>query len=227
MRRAVAAGGLVVAAAVAAGWLKSSRSVREPEPSSETRFHLERMEAADRQRWEPSSPIVAALRLAGTEQLADLGAGSGYLAVQFARALPRGSVVATEINPELVAFLRHRVAEEGLHNVEVARVAADDPGIPPGTDVAVVVNVLHLVHGRMDWLRKVHAQLEPGGRLLVVQFDETKPLEGVPQGIMAPKERLVSRVREVGFVLREDLSDSMPHQMLLVFERPAAVPASR
>jgi cyclopropane fatty-acyl-phospholipid synthase-like methyltransferase len=185
------------------------------------------MEGADRERWERPEVIVGALRLAGTEKLVDVGAGSGYLTVRFARALPQGTVLATEINPELVAYLRRRVDEEGLRNVEVARVAADDPGIPGDADVAVAVNVLHLVHGRVDWLRKAHAQLRPGGRLLVAQFDETKPLEGVPQGIMAPKERLVSRVREAGFVLREDLSHLVPHEMLLVFERPPPGPAGR
>jgi SAM-dependent methyltransferase len=218
-RRVLVVATPILALVLAALWLQSSRTTA-PQLSRATTFQIERMESADRERWEPADAVLKAMRLAGTETLVDVGAGSGYLTVRFARALPKGRVVANEVNPELVEYLRYRVGKEGLPNVAVAQIAPDDPTIPPNADVVYLGNVLHLVQGRVAWLRKAHAQLAPGARLVVVQFDEARPLQGVPPEFMAPKERLTARVREAGFVLREDLSDGLPHAMLLVFERP-------
>ena len=60
---------------------------------------VDRLERADREAWQRPDEVVAALGLTGGETVFDVGAGSGYFTFRFARALPRGRVVAVDDRP--------------------------------------------------------------------------------------------------------------------------------
>ena len=64
-------------------------------PFAETEQYIAFLERPDRARWQKPDEVVAALHLGGTETVADVGAGSGYFTFRFAKALPKGKVVAT------------------------------------------------------------------------------------------------------------------------------------
>ncbi len=183
---------LAIAAVVAAAVLlflltrRKQDGAGAPPVSERAAAMIAHMEMPERARDQKPAEVVKALRLDGSEKLVDVGAGSGYNTLYFARALPRGKVVATEVDPELVQYLRQRMAREGLSNVEVVLSSPEDPGIPADVDVAFVANVIHLVQGRVGWLRRLHDELKPGARLAVIQFDRAKPYRGVPEEIMAP-----------------------------------------
>ena len=58
-------------------------------PFAETEKYIEFLERPDRAEWQKPDAVVRALRLQGTETVADVGAGSGYFTFRFAKALPR------------------------------------------------------------------------------------------------------------------------------------------
>jgi ubiquinone/menaquinone biosynthesis C-methylase UbiE len=165
--------------------------------------------------------VIAALGLRGTERVADLGAGSGYFTFRLARALPRGRVQATDVDPEMVRHLHHRVMAEGVSNVQVALARPDDPGIPPGTDLAFVCDVLHHVAARDAWLRRAFDELPPGARLVVIEFKEGPLPQGPPEAMKIPRARLVAQVEAAGFRLAAEDAALLPYQRLLTFTRPA------
>ncbi|HEY4416446.1 MAG TPA: class I SAM-dependent methyltransferase, partial [Verrucomicrobiae bacterium] len=52
--------------------------------------------------------LIATLDLRGDEQLLDVGCGDGKITAEIARALPRGSVIGTDVSPEMIAFARKK-----------------------------------------------------------------------------------------------------------------------
>jgi precorrin-6B methylase 2 len=223
VRRALQLAALIGAVATAMIWFaRRGRQDPGPQLGEAARAELQFMEGPLRAERQRADAVVSALRLGGGEKLVDVGAGAGTYTVRFARALPRGKVVATEVNPEFAAHVRHRSAQQGLANVEVAVVDPADPGIPGDADVVFVANVLHVVLERAAWLRRAHDEMRPGARLAVVQFDAARPIPGLPADVMLAREPLVAEVQAAGFALREDLSPLLPHELLLVFERPGA-----
>ena len=64
------------------------------------------LERTDREKEEAPSKAIALLELAPDAVLADIGAGSGYYSFRIARKLPRGKVVAVDIQPEMLDFLK-------------------------------------------------------------------------------------------------------------------------
>ena len=123
-----------------------------------------------RARQLPPDRLLAALGLRGDETVADVGAGPGYLTLPLAQALPRGRVIATDINASYLAALTRRAA--GVRNIETVVVAKDDPGLAPGSvDLALVVQVDHYLGDRADYFRKLRGALRPNGRIALVNFD--------------------------------------------------------
>src|SRR5690606_6556201 len=76
------------------------------------------LERTEREAGDAPSKAVAAIGLAPHLSLADLGAGSGYYSFRISEKVPQGKVVAVDIQPEMLDFLRKRSAQLGITNVE-------------------------------------------------------------------------------------------------------------
>jgi hypothetical protein len=58
-----------------------------------------------RDSWQRPDDVLGALELEPGMTVADVGAGTGYFAVRLARALPRGEVIATDLEADMVRFV--------------------------------------------------------------------------------------------------------------------------
>ena len=190
-------------------------------PFAETEKYIEFLERADRAAWQKPDVVVAALHLAGSETLVDVGAGSGYFSFRFAKALPKGKVIATDIDPEMIRHMHHKVLTDGIANVKVVLTDPKDPRIDPAADVVFVCDVVHHVEGREAWLRKLSSEMKPGAKLVVIEFKEGKLPEGPPEAVKIPKAKLVSMLESAGFSLQADRPELLPYQTFLTFTKPA------
>jgi ubiquinone/menaquinone biosynthesis C-methylase UbiE len=124
--------------------------------------------------------------------VADIRAGSGYFTVRFSRAVgSTGKVWVIDIRQALLDYIEKRLAVEKLGNVQLLKVAPDDPQLPPGgVDTVVMVDTLHYVQNRSEYARKLRAGLSPGGRVVIIDYIP-KPIEQRPWG--PPPEQQMSR----------------------------------
>jgi len=108
--------------------------------------------------------------------VADVGAGDGYFTFRLARRVgPAGRVFATDIDDGALQAIRDGVKAQGAENVTVVLGAPDDVRLPEGRiDVALMVNVLHLVKDPAPFLASVARSLKTGGTLVVVGWDADK-----------------------------------------------------
>lgn len=153
--------------------------------------------------------VVQLVALSDAMTVVDLGSGSGYFLCWLSRAVgPRGHVIATEIDPQLVRDLDKRIAREHLSNVQAVLAPASDVGIAPGTaDRILLVNVWHHLPDRKHYAARIVRALAPAGKVVVVDF---KPggRHGAGHGI-AP-ERVLEELAAGGIdgaIVPEDLPD--------------------
>ncbi len=102
-------------------------------------------------------------------EVADLGAGTGTLAMRLAAHVKR--VYAVDSSPEMLGALRARASD--VANVEV--VPGEMESLPLETasvDVAIMLLVLHYVPEPRRALSEAFRVLRPGGRLVVVDMRE-------------------------------------------------------
>lgn len=121
---------------------------------------------------------------------------------------PRGHVIATEIDKQLVRFLGTRVASEHLANIEVVLAPPNDVGIAPGTaDRILLVNVWHHLVDRKRYAARIVRALAPGGKVIVVDF---KPGGRHDAGHGIAPERVLAELTAGGIdaaLVPEDLPD--------------------
>ncbi len=178
------------------------------------------LERDEREREEAPSRALDALNLPPDAVIADIGAGSGYYSFRISPKLPRGKVVAVDIQQEMLDFIRRRAAELGIANVEPHLGAVDDLRLPAGSlDAALLVDAYHEFSHPAEMLASLHRALRPGGRVFVLEFRGEDP--DVPIKELHKMTEAQARIEweSCGFRLRENAS-ILPWQHLLVFERP-------
>jgi SAM-dependent methyltransferase len=125
----------------------------------------------DRKQGTDPSAAITALRRHGfgeTSTLVDLGAGTGTLTL--AAAPLCSQVVAVDVSPVMVGFLRDRVAAAGLTNVRCIRAGfLSYQHAGPPADFVYTRNALHQLPDfwKAIALDRVAAMLRPGGVLRV------------------------------------------------------------
>jgi len=188
-------------------------------PFEDTEKYIAFLERADREVWQKPDAIIASLKLTGNETVVDVGAGSGYFTFRFAKALPIGHVIATDIEPEMIRHIHHRALSEHTQNVEVVLGDPADPKIPSGASLLFVCDVLHHVKDRTAWLSKLYEETPAGARLAIVEFKEGELPQGPPAAMKLPRQQVIDAVKQAGFAYQNDNSIELPYQYLLRFEK--------
>lgn len=177
----------------------------------------EQFDDPSRDAWQRPEAVLDFVDLPADARVADLGAGTGYFTVRLARRVPQGQVLANDLEPDMVRYLGERAAKEGLTNVTPVQGKADDPALPEAVDVAFMCNVYHHIADRKGYFAKLAAQLRPGGRLVVVDFEKDAPddVPGPPPAMRVAREALIAELAEVGFELVRADSEILPHQYIV------------
>jgi SAM-dependent methyltransferase len=132
----------------------------------QARAWYEQLEVVERQWATLSDGLLDLARVATGDRVLDLASGAGDPALAAAaRVGPTGTVIATDISPDMLAFAAQRAAAAGLSNMEVHEMDAEEIDLPDES-VDVVLCRLGLMFlpdlGRA--LHGVRRVLVPGGR---------------------------------------------------------------
>ena len=188
-------------------------------PFAEVEKYIAFLDRPERAAWQKPDEVVQAIELGGDETVYDLGAGSGYFSFGLARAVPRGKVVAGDLEPEMIRHIHHKAMVEGVTNLSPVIIKAEDPQVPGNADVVFVCEVLHHVQGRKAWLKRLTSEMKPGARFVLVEFKEGKLPEGPPEAVKIPRKQLVEMVSQAGLRFESEKSDLLPYQVFLVFRK--------
>ena len=152
-----------------------------------------------RDEWQQPDRVVAALSLAPGMAVADIGAGTGYFEKRLATAVgTTGAVIAIDVEPDMVRYLRERAHRENTPNVEARLGTTDDPKLAPASvDRILIVDTWHHVGNRVAYAKKLATALRPGGFVLVVDFtlDTTR---GPPKPMRMPPEKVIEELTQAG-----------------------------
>jgi SAM-dependent methyltransferase len=155
-----------------------------------------------RDAWQRPDEVLRAMELEPTMVVADIGAGTGYFAVRLARAVPRGEVLATDLEPDMVRFLQGRAGREQLPNLRAVQAAPTDSGLTArSVDRILIVHVWHHVAEREEYARQLALALRPGGRLFFVDFGPDADL-GPPASLRVSPEAVIATLERAGLAAR-------------------------
>jgi predicted methyltransferase len=176
------------------------------------------LEDPARDAYQEPEEVMKALALRPGEVVADIGSGSGYFTVRFARAVgDAGRVYAVDISPDMIRHLNRRLRDEGIRNVVPVLAEPDDPLLPDASvDRFVVVDTWHHVENRPAYLAHLKRMLKPGGQIVHIDFRKRELPVGPPLGMKISREELIRQMGDAGFRLSCEHT-FLPYQYFLVF----------
>lgn len=178
------------------------------------------LERGEREREERTDLLVKALQLKPGMVVADIGAGTGYLARRMAPAvMPGGKVLAVDVQPEMVALLNSAVRQTGLTQIQPLLGAQDDVRLPAASvDLAIMVDVYHELAFPYEVLTSIIRALKPGGQLVFVEYraeDTMVPIKALHK----MSEAQIKREAAVHPLTWERTVGTLPWQHLVVFRK--------
>ena len=131
-------------------------------------------------------PLWRELAAAAGGPVLDVGAGTGRVALDLARA--GHDVTALDREPELLAALAARAGAAGLH---VETVVADAAGFAPDRRFALVVvpmQTIQLLPERARFFASARAALSPGGLLAIAITGALEGFQDLPDELLPPPD---------------------------------------
>src|SRR4051795_11312119 len=97
------------------------------------------LERPEREQEERIDLLIDNLDLKPTDVVADIGAGTGRLSFLMSPKVPKGKVLAEDIQPEMLELVKKAAAEKKVINVETVLGTIQDPMLPAGEVDAVLM----------------------------------------------------------------------------------------
>jgi len=178
------------------------------------------LERDEREREERTDLLVTALQLKPGMVVADIGAGTGYLARRMAPALmPGGRVLAVDVQPEMVSLLQSMVRQSGLTQIEPSLGTEVDVKLPASSiDLAIMVDVYHELAFPYEVMASIIRALKPGGQLVFVEYRAEDPMVPI-KALHKMSEVQIKREAAVHPLVWERTVGTLPWQHLVVFRK--------
>jgi ubiquinone/menaquinone biosynthesis C-methylase UbiE len=172
-----------------------------------------------RDAWQKPDEVVALTALSAGMTVVDVGAGTGYFMSRLSRAVgPGGSVVATDIEADMVRYMKDRAEREKLANVRVLAAPTDNVGVAASSaDRILIVDVWHHIADRERYASRMARALKPGGAVVIVDFTMETRRGPPPRHRLAP-DRVIAEL-EAGGLEAELVSETLPDQYVVVGRR--------
>jgi SAM-dependent methyltransferase len=174
------------------------------------------LERPERESEENVEGALNAIGLRPGMTVAEVGAGTGYVALRMAkRVAPGGKVYANDIQ------LRRNAAKAGITNVETVLGSESDPKFPAGRiDLIILVDVYHEFSQPQKMLAGIRVALKPDGRLVQLEYRKEDPSVPIlPDHKMSVAEAK-AEVEAEGFRLGPVL-EILPRQHILIYTKAA------
>jgi 2-polyprenyl-3-methyl-5-hydroxy-6-metoxy-1,4-benzoquinol methylase len=178
------------------------------------------LERPEREREERPRKAIEMMGLKGDEVVADIGAGSGYFSFRIAKKLPRGKVLANDIQPEMLDLVKKTAKENGVTNVEPVLGTEQEPKLPEGAvDVVLMVDSYHEFDHPREMMLAIVKALKPGGRVVDVEYRGEDPKVEIKPHHKKTEAQARKEMEAVGLKWVKTLED-LPQQHMLIFQKP-------
>jgi ubiquinone/menaquinone biosynthesis C-methylase UbiE len=199
-------------------------SINERFKNPDVKANVESLERDDRPVYKYRFAIVAALGLRPGDDVADVGAGSGFMARLIAREVgPEGQVYAVDIAQETIDHIEAAAREEGISNVKGILGGERTTHLPPDSlDLVLICDTYHHFEYPTDIMASIAAALRPGGRLVVIDYERIRGVtaDSRYEHLRGGKGTFSDEIKDAGFDLEKELP-LIPESYYLEFRKRA------
>ncbi len=179
------------------------------------------LEREEREKEERTDLLLRELALKPGMVVADVGAGTGYIARRMATAVgSSGAVFAVDVQPEMIEMLRALASKAQLTQIKPVLGSVSDVKLPAASvDMAIMVDVYHELEFPREVMLSLVRAMKPGGRVVFVEYraeDANVPIKALHK----MSEAQVKREAAVVGLTWERTASGLPWQHVVIFRKP-------
>lgn len=164
---------------------------------------VEVFERDEREVYNQRHAVVKALKLRPASDVADIGAGTGFYSLLFAKAVgATGNVFAVDITEDFILNINRRAQEQNLKNIHAILSSENDTLLAPHSiDLAFVCATYHHFEYPQTMLDSIRRALRPGGKLVIIDFRKQAGLSSawVMSHVRSDKQTVIKEIEQAGF----------------------------
>lgn len=178
------------------------------------------LERPKREQEERTDLLIKNMELKPKDQVADIGAGSGYFSFRMAPLVPKGRVFAVDISSQMLAIVRAKIRQNGTSNVcPVQSTVTDTKLKPESTDAALLVDAYHEFSHPYEMMLSISKSLKRNGRLILIEYRKEDPSVRIKPLHKMTQKQAKLEMQAVGFVWEKTLN-ILPQQHFMIFRKP-------
>jgi precorrin-6B methylase 2 len=179
------------------------------------------LEREEREKEERTDLLLRELALKPGMVVADVGAGTGYIARRMATAVgSSGAVFAVDVQPEMIEMLKALASKAQLTQIKPVLGSVSDVKLTAASvDLAIMVDVYHELEFPREVMLSLVRAMKPGGRVVFVEYraeDANVPIKALHK----MSEAQVKREAAVVGLTWERTASGLPWQHVVIFRKP-------
>jgi precorrin-6B methylase 2 len=177
------------------------------------------LERPEREKEENTTKLIESLKLKPHMIVADVGAGSGYLSFRMAPLLPKGKVLAVDIQKEMIKIINAKSKQKTLQNVETILSTEKDPKLPENSvDMIIMVDVYHEFAFPFEMTQAMCKSLRKGGTMVFVEFRGEDPEVPIKLVHKMAEKQVILEMKGHDLKHKETIG-VLPWQHIIIFEK--------
>lgn len=175
------------------------------------------LERNDREEEENTSKLIKNMAIQPDDDIADIGAGSGYHVFKMAPLAKNGTVYAVDIQDEMLAAMKSRKIDENIENVSLIKGSTQSVNLPENSvDKILMVDVYHEFDFPVEMVASMKKALRSDGKIYLIEYrgeDRNVPIKRLHK---MTERQAVAEMKAAGFKLQKNIGN-LPWQHCMIF----------
>lgn len=144
--------------------------------------------------------IWEAIGLKDPSVIVDIGAGTGFFSLIFAKKMKRGKVYACDISDSMLQWMRDNLPAEAERSVIPLKMDENSVPLPDAAaDLVYMINLHHELEEPAKIISESYRLLKKGGKIAIIDWKREETPEGPPLGIRVSEETIEHQMRDCCF----------------------------
>lgn len=180
------------------------------------------LERSNREEEENTAKLLQNMNIQDSDNIADIGAGSGYHVFQMAPQASKGMIYAVDIQMEMLAAIKERKQEKGIGNVSLIEGSTQSANLPINTiDKVLMVDVYHEFDYPREMLLSIKDALVKDGKIYLIEYRSEDPNVPIKELHKMTEKQAVKEMKAIGMKLQKNIKN-LPWQHCMVFVKDEA-----
>ncbi len=179
---------------------------------------LELLNNPDRYKKLPPEIIIQNAELKNPSTIIDLGAGTGFYSIPFAKKFTACKVYACDISDVMTNWVKLNVVTK-YNNIVAMQI--DDNKIPLADGIAdfvFMINLHHELSNPIQTLQECYRLINKNGKIAICDWKKKKSKQGPPLEIRCKPDEIAVQLNKVGFIV-ESINNNLTNNFLIIAKK--------